>query len=504
MIKVGSRNAAIVIAYLTILLNMLSLLLLTPFYINRLGVDSYGLYQLMFSVAQYVFVLEFGISTVMTRYILQYRLQSDNRAAENFAMHCFLIVIVIVLIIIFAGVVLSANLMSIFPNLNPADLPVARTLFNFMIVQIVLTVLSQYYQGIAFAFEEYMLVKGVALLRIPIKAIGAFAFIICGAGVLGIVFADVLAAAFCFLSFAFCSKFKLHFSAKWHFFDKSAITDALPLMAALLLQSLVTYANNALDMTILGRMMDTTAVAIYAIAMTFISVFSAMPTAIQSVYLPEATKLVVKNADGEQFTDLVIAPGRVQFMLCAAMLSGFVLFGRQFITIWTGAATLGAWWVALIIMVPMMFPLIQNVCLTILTAQNKRTFRSTVLLGITLLNLVLTVFLVHRFGLLGAPVGTALSYFTGNIVIMNIYYHKKIGLNVRRMFGEIFRGTAKCAFVATLLCLPLLMAPFEGVLWFLLECGIFCVVYAALLYNFGVNKKERDYISSFIEGVHHA
>jgi O-antigen/teichoic acid export membrane protein len=500
----SSRNKAIIIAYIALGTNMLSMLVLTPFYLKHLGINTYGLYQLIFSVAQYILMLEFGISMVMTRYILQYRIQNDRREEENFAMHCLLLVLGLCLLIVMAGWVVENSIENLFPNLTTGEITVAHSLFKWMIVQIVLIVLDQYFQGVALAYERYTIVKGIGLIRILLKTAIVILFIQFGMGVMGIVFADVLVMLLCCAMLLLYIKFVLNFKAKWHYFNRQVIKEATPLMFALLLQSIVTYANNAINMTILGRMMDTATVAIYAVAMTFISVYSAVPTTIQSVYLPQATKMVVKRVDNEQLTDLVIGPGRIQLILCMGMLCGFLLFGQQFISLWTGVKTLQAWDIALIIMVPMMIPLVQNVCLVVLTAKNRRTFRSVVLLGIMAVNILFTIVLVKQIGILGAPIGTALAYLAGNIVVMNIYYQKKIGFNIPRMFKEIFSGIFWCAIGTAIICVPMLLIPASGMVWFITECSIFCLVYALLLYGFGLNEKEKSAVMQIYRRYIHA
>lgn len=498
MFKISSRNKAIFIAYITLVINMLSMLILTPFYLKYLGVESYGLYQLIFSIAQYILVLEFGISTVMTRYITQYRIQMNRREEENIAMHCLLIVLGLIVLVIISGSVIEKNIGYYFPNLLKEEIPVARSLFKWMIIQIILYMLDQYFQGVALAYEKYVLVKGIGLIRIILKTVIVVLFIFLGLGVMSIVYSDVIVLFLCCVLFYFYEKLELKFKIKWHYFNKQAFKDIVPLMFALLLQSIVSYANNALDMTILGRMVDTTAVAIYSVAMTFISVFSAVPTTIQSVYLPQVTKMVVNNADNEELTDIVIKPGRVQLILCLGMLCGFTLFGRQFLILWTGEGTLLAWSIALIIMIPLLFPLVQNVCLQILTAKNKRTFRSLILLALTVVNVILTIILVDKIGILGAPIGTALAYVLGNILAMNIYYYKKIGLNIPRMFKEIFSGILISALGATIISAPLLLVPAFGLLFFLLECLVFCIVYAIMLYFVGLNKYEKQMLKKVL------
>lgn len=87
--------------------------------------------------------------------------------------------------------------------------------------------------------------------------------------------------------------------------------------------------------------------------------------------MPQATKLITKEANRNELTEFVIRPGRYQFMICGAIIAGFILFGKEFITLWSGADTIVAWDIALIIMIPNIIPLIENTVISILDAKRK-------------------------------------------------------------------------------------------------------------------------------------
>ena len=68
-------------------------------------------------------------------------------------------------------------------------------------------------------------------------------------------------------------------------------------------------------------------------------------------------------------------------------------------------------------------------CLSIIVAQNRHRFRSIVLLGITVLNVVGTWILLHIWGVTGAALMTGIALLLGNGLVLNWYYWKKKILN---------------------------------------------------------------------------
>ena len=88
-------------------------------------------------------------------------------------------------------------------------------------------------------------------------------------------------------------------------------------------------------------------------------------------------------------------------------------------------------------MITITTPLIQNVGIEIQRAKNMHQFRSWLYLFMAAGNILINIPLVQNYGGFGAAIGTSLSYLIGNGLIMNIYYHQKIGLNMLYFWKEL-------------------------------------------------------------------
>ena len=128
-------------------------------------------------------------------------------------------------------------------------------------------------------------------------------------------------------------------------------------------------------------------------------------------------------------------------------------------------------------------------------------FRSYALCGTAIINLIMSVILVRYIGVMGAAIGNAVSLILGNNIAMNIYYKREIHINVGRLFKSIFKGILPCAILATVLCVPLLWIQANGLAWFVMRCGIFCVVYVVLLMWFGANQEEKNQVFAVIRKI---
>ena len=189
--------------------------------------------------------------------------------------------------------------------------------------------------------------------------------------------------------------------------------------------------------------------------------------------------------------------GRVQWMLMGAALFGFLCVGKEFFTLWLGGRLAGdvadCWYLSLILMVPVTFPLVVNAFLAVLKAKNLLKFRTIAMTYSLILNIICTAvgtMLTKSYWI--AAIGTALSVVVESVISLNIYYAKKLKVRVLRVYFLIFRRTTSCLLGATAVCI--LLNRFLGGSWLFLtiKVVVFLVVYFVLLYLFGMTKDERS------------
>ena len=188
----------------------------------------------------------------------------------------------------------------------------------------------------------------------------------------------------------------------------------------------------------------------------------------------------------------MVRVGRIQFIIMFLILSGLVVFGQYFIQIWAGQGYEEAYWMVLLLVIPVTVPLIQNLGVEIQRAKNMHQFRSIVYAGIAIANIFLSIPLVKLYGGIGAAAGTAISLLIGNGLIMNIYYHKKIGLDIIYFWKQIV------AFIPALI-LPTILAviimkfiAFNSIIIFGLTIILYTLVYCVSMWLFGMNQYEKE------------
>ena len=173
--------------------------------------------------------------------------------------------------------------------------------------------------------------------------------------------------------------------------------------------------------------------------------------------------------------------------------------------LWAGKSYDQAYYVALLLILPVTVPLIQNIGIEIQRAMNKHQVRSIVYLLIAIGNIFMSIPLIHQMGAAGAALGTAISLTLGNILFMNWFYHRHLYIDILYFWKNI--GQITLSFLLPILC-GLLLNHYLDVYqpkFFVLGIMIYTLCYCGSIWRFGMNEQEKDIFYSVIRklGINH-
>ncbi|MBQ9876694.1 MAG: polysaccharide biosynthesis C-terminal domain-containing protein, partial [Campylobacter sp.] len=146
-------------------------------------------------------------------------------------------------------------------------------------------------------------------------------------------------------------------------------------------------------------------------------------------------------------------------------------------------------------------PLIQNLGISILQAKNKFKFKAIATFIMAFVNIAISIPLAKIYGSIGAACGTATALVVLNIIVMNLYYHYKIGLNMLKFWANIVK-----MFIISLGCvmiiLPIIYAlNLHGVIYILVCGGIYAIIFAIISFKFIMNDYERAIFGNVVAKI---
>ncbi len=342
------------------------------------------------------------------------------------------------------------------------------------------------------AHERFIFVRLVGIIRSLISPCIILPLLYMGYGSVALVVVNMMLNISCLLvDVYYCFRFlntKIYFKK----FDLVLLKEIAGYSFFIFLNVIMDKVYWSTGQFILGIVSGTVMVSVYAVAMQLNMMYIMFSTSISGVLLPRITMMVANNCSNDELSQQMIKFGRIQYVVMSYILSGFILFGQAFITIWAGLKYSDAYYIVLLVMVPITIPLIQNVGISILQAKNMNSFRSVVYVTIAIINVVVSIPLAKVWGGLGCALATGVSLLIGNVIIINIYYHRHIGLNILLFWRNIIKMSMPV--VVSLLCgyginyfsiynnLPVLV----------LKIVLFSIVYLCLMWFFGLNQYEKN------------
>lgn len=490
------------LSYVLVILTNVIALIYTPFLIRCLGQSEYGLYSLITSIIGYLTVLDFGFGNAVVIYTAKYRAQ--NKLDEEQKLHgmFFVIFFIIGLLATVLGLILFFNVNAMFgASMTPYELNKAKILLLLLTFNLAITFPFSIYNSIITAYEKFTFQKVLAIIRTIANPIIMLPLLLLGYKSVSLVIVTTILNMIIFVSNYLYCKNKLKIKIKYTGIDKKQLTEIFAYSFFIFLNAIIDKINWSLDNFILGSVSGTIAVSVYTIGAQINTMFINFSTAINGVLVPKITKMITKGVSNKEITNEFVKIGRIQFIMLFLLLSGFIIFGCEFILLWAGENYASSYYIALILLIPVIIPLTQNVGITVLQARNLHRFRSLVLAGIAILNVVLSIPLAKLYGGIGSAIGTSLAIIIGNIIIINIYYYKKININVIEYWKNIGAIILKDIIPVSIIIVLLYFTNLRPLYNLMVFIPIYTIIYFVFNYHFIFNIYEKDTVNSIFKKV---
>ena len=496
----NQRKAGALLSYLYLALTFAVGIFYTPILLGFLGESEYGVYSVANSAIAFLAILDLGFSQTMIRYVSRCKALKDKVGEQKLNGMFLLLYSGIAVIALIAGTVLFFNLDLVFQRgFTPAETAQLKIIFVILLINLVVSFPLGIYSSIISANEGFFDLKLVNIISFALTHAGILLALFLGyKSVMMAVITTVVSIALKLITAVYgTSRYRIRFMFRG--FDRALLREVFVFSFFIFLNIVIDQLYSNTDKFILGALCSRAMVTTYTVGVQFYSYFEQFSTSISGVFLPKITQLVTVNDNLEEVSALFCRIGRVQFILLGFLMSGFIIFGRQFISLWVGKDQMDAYRIALVVILPALIPLSQNLGISVLRALNQHRFRSIIYFFIALVNVGLSIPLALRFGGFGAACATGFATCCGQIATMNWFYYKKIGLDIPGYWKEIGK-----------IVLPLLpvTAAGAGIHWLMPAGGWIlllaqCVLYTGIFLVFGwlmiFNQYEKELLTGLFK-----
>ena len=428
-IKVGA-----LISYVAIAINIVTGLLYTPWMIHSIGRENFGLYTLAMSVIS-LFVFDFGLSSAVTRFIAMYLAEGRQDKADNCLglVYRLYLIIDVVLFLILVGVFFFIP--QIYKELSPDEIQKFEVVYCVAALYSVISFPFIPVNGVLTAHEKFIQLKICDVAHKLIIVVAMSACLLMGGGLYSLVIVNAAAGVLTILFKLYCIRRYTPQSVSLHYSNKSEFREILGFSGWVTVIAVAQRCVFNLAPSILGALSGSTAIAILGIAITLEGYTYTFSSAINGMFLPKVSRIV---ADGKgDVLPLMIRVGRIMIYVISLIVFGVVILGRDFIQLWVGPDFNESYFCAVLIILPSLLQLPQDIGSQTIYAKNKVRKLSTVYVVMAVTNIAGAIILAPSLGALGICISICIAYIVRTIG-MDVIFYRDLNIDVFAFFRETF------------------------------------------------------------------
>lgn len=491
-----------IMAYATIFSQLIYNLAVTPIIIRVFGQSEYGVYSLCASVITYLSLFQFGFGATYLRYFIRFQQKGVKQKTEELNGMFLEIFIGIAVAVAIVGTVLVFNSEAVLGGkLTATEHRTAKLLLTLMVFNISLSMVGVMFVSAISAHERFIFQKGLALADSLLKPIVLIPLLLMGYKAFALVLLTTLFSIVILnINIWYCIT-KLNLKFRFSNFDFDLFKEMGTFSFFIFLQGIMDVFNWQIDKFLLTRFWGSTETAIYAVGAQFNAVFIALAAAMTGFFIPKVNQLVANRSGDEMLSDIVIKIGRLQFIICTFLFSSFIFFGKPFVQFFAGKGYENAYYVAILLISPLVIPLSMDLCYHIARAKAKHKVSTTVFAVVALFNMLISIPLCKRYGEIGSAFGTFIGMFLANNIFQYIYSERVVGIDMKRWSKNIVSMLPALIPPVVVGTVIMLFVNTYEIAVFVETTLIFSLVFAVSMWFLGLNTDEREMFSRSVTNM---
>jgi O-antigen/teichoic acid export membrane protein len=425
---------------------------LSPFILHRLGDEAFSLWVLVFALTGYYGLLDLGIRSSIVKYTAKFIAVNDVEQLSR-----YLSTSVAFFAFIALGIGLTTIVGSFYLNLL-FRVPVAlrgsaRILFLLAGASVGVTFPLSVFAGVLEGLQKFAWLQlsqiGITLFRAVLIVVA----LTNGGGLVAIGTITVAINLLTYLIFTGMAIQALPVRLRIAHVERTALREMVSygiFACAILAAERLRFQSDAL---VIGAFLSSTAVTLFSIGSRLVDYSSYAVRSMSQIFTPMSSHFH-ETGDRVRLQRTFVAGNRacafIIFPLCVTL----VILGKPIIESWVGARYLASYSVLVLLVVPRSLYLAQSTSIKILLGMSRHRVLASVLLLEGGMNLLLSLLLVRRFGIVGVALGTAIPLTCTSMFFLPQHLCRILSLPLGAFFRRAY-------------LLPLtLCAPMATVLWF--------------------------------------
>ena len=498
--KSNSIKVGAIISYISILLNIVISLLYTPWMIHEIGISDYGIYSLIVSFLSY-FLLDFGLGEAISRFISKFRADNDRDGINRMFSVTTLVYTLMSFGIALILVILYFFLSDIFVKLSLAEIITLRKVYLIAGFFSVCTFGLKPFDGALVAYEHFVPLKVLDMCQRMGTVFLITLALLLGGDIYWLVFINGIVGLIVSLTKGIFLFKKEHLQIRLKWFEKSLAHKLFNFSFWVFLINIAQRLRLNIVPSILGIFCGTTEIAIFSVAMNLEGFIYTFSNALNGLFMPKVSRMVRENDSREELTNLMIKVGRVQLFIVGFIIVGLFGLGHSFIRLWIGNSFYNTYWVMVLLVAVYLVFMTQQIGSTLSYVVNEVRYNSIFAFSTSICSLLLSICLAPKWGAIGCGIAVFVA-LSLNTIMLNVFYAKKLNLDVIRFFKECHLRIGPFLLVFTMV---LYFVDSTSVIknWVSLFMAgfVYSICFCLVSYFMVMNIEERNMVYNFIAKI---
>jgi O-antigen/teichoic acid export membrane protein len=485
--------------YLAIGAEMCVGVLVLPINLAYLGPAAYGLWMLAATVTAYFTMLDFGFNWAVLKYVARYRAERNVQALNEILSSAFFLFAGLSVLAYAAAVVVAAFLGSFF-QLTPEQVRTGQIVLLVTSVQVASGIAFGVFGAVINGFQRYDLNNIVGTVSSLVTAAVNVAVLLAGYGLVELVVATTSVRVLTHWVYR-ANAYRVFpgLAIRVAHFRLALLREITPFSLHMLVIEGASKVNHAVDVMVIGVFLNTTAVAVWAIAQRLADATFQLSIQLSAVLFPTMVDNdTAQRADRLQ--SIVVFGTRLSLATVIPIAGTLMLTATPLVHAWVGADFSES---ALILQVLAVCVIVRvGAATATMVLKGCGGHRLVAVTNVTsaAVNLSLSLALVGWLGLLGIAIGTLVPVSIGSAAVLFPAGCRRVNLTLARAWRDAIWPALWPASVMT--AFVVLTRPFVPVslLAVAAQMAASTLVYALVFTMFAISAAERRvFISRFMQ-----
>nr|WP_302111370.1 hypothetical protein [uncultured Acetatifactor sp.] len=424
-----------VISYAALAVNIAATIIYMPWMVSVIGKANYAMYTLANSFVN-IFVMDFGLSSSVSKFIAQYRAEGDARKENEFMATVSKVYLILDCAIAAVLLVLFFFIERIYTGLTAEEIQTFRSLYLIVASYAVVSFPFMPLSGVMYAYEKLIETKLCELFQKLFSIVLVVAALLYRADVKFVVLANVVSALLTLAAKYVIVKGGTGIRVRLSLANMAMFREVVGFTVWIAVQALAQRCIFNLAPSILGIVATSEDIAVFSPATSIEGYFASVASAINGFFIMRITKYIVSD-EKEQLYQLLLKVGRFQVLLLGMVYVVFLCVGGNFMRAWMGEDFWVAWPCAALVMLPDLLIFSEQVANTAAIANSLVKYQALGYVLMAAVCVLLSFPLSSAFGAVGASAAIAVAYLV-LFVYNNVLYTRKMKLNMGRFLKECY------------------------------------------------------------------